>query len=188
MTTIEKAADLVTLAEAARFAERSEPSMRRLVRSGLITRYDGPPSPGGGSPPILVSRQELQGYLITSNQRPRNRPGIAQVTTDRSGAIRSGDQVGGTGDTPQLTAILRERLLAMDERIRLTEQLAEANARAITSERDAALAQVRLLSEELDRTRRDRDDWRDRHDAREAELTALRTQAGGSWWRRLLPG
>lgn len=30
-------------------------------------------------------------------------------------------------------------------------------------------------------------DWKDRLDAKEAELAALRAQRGLSWWHRLLP-
>jgi hypothetical protein len=35
-------------------------------------------------------------------------------------------------------------------------------------------------------TRQERDDWRDRHDAREAELRVLRGEKGLPWWRKLI--
>jgi len=37
-------------------------------------------------------------------------------------------------------------------------------------------------------TRADLDDWRERHDARAAELAATQAERGLPWWRRLLGG
>ena len=187
MTPREIPTDLLTLPEAARFAERSEPTIRRWVRSGAITRYDGTAPPGGGSLPILVSRQELQTYLVTTNQRPITDASSPALRPAAGGEVLASVQPVVTGDQAITLAVLTERLSSMDERIRMNTALADARAQVIVAERDAALDRVARLTTELAELRRDRDDWRDRHDAVTAELAAVRSLTGQPWWRKLLP-
>ena len=55
------------------------------------------------------------------------------------------------------------------------------------AERDAAVRYADDLRYQLTDARTERDEWKARHDAREAELNALRAeQRGLPWWRRLL--
>jgi phage host-nuclease inhibitor protein Gam len=64
---------------------------------------------------------------------------------------------------------------------------AEVKRVQIQSELTAAVQTIAKLRQETERLQSDMDDWRDRHDAREAELNALRSAVGLPWWRRLLP-
>jgi predicted nucleic acid-binding Zn-ribbon protein len=76
-----------------------------------------------------------------------------------------------------------EHLRGQVEAERLRGQVARPEA-----ELSAAEDRARRAEESLDGVNRDRDDWRDRHDAREAEVRALRTASGLPWWRRLISG
>ena len=51
---------------------------------------------------------------------------------------------------------------------------------------DSVQTELNGYRQETERLQSDMDDWRDRHDAREAELNALRSAVGLPWWRRLL--
>lgn len=53
---------------------------------------------------------------------------------------------------------------------------------------DAAEGRATRAEVELVGARVERDDWRARHDAREAELAAMRALAPSPWWRRMLGG
>jgi hypothetical protein len=187
MTTDERTVDLIPLATAATFAQVSVQTIRRLIKTKALTRYEGI-APHGGSPPVLVSKRELQTHLIAKSTAPPQRtfaPTAAvdqATTTDRQTAPNA--VAHGSTDQPneQVIAIFTERITALEERLRLSTQLAAA-----TAERDAAISRSRWLETELDHARRDRDDWRDRYDAVAAEMGALRARDGGAWWRRLLP-
>lgn len=174
------APDLLTLAEAATASERSPSTIRRWLRTGALTRHEGPIPEHGGSPPVLVNRTELLGLLATTGQKPREpdghpadaHPGAPVVTTSPAMV-----------DTPSRDAI---RLAELEGRLALAElraDLVRAEAELEASRREAH--QLEALVAEL---RRDRDDWRDRHDARAAELRAVAEASGTSWWRRLLGG
>ena len=83
--------------------------------------------------------------------------------------------------------------------VELEGQLALAELRAelakVTAERDELRLQadehgatLARLATHLNQMRDDLKDWRDRHDAKEAELRALRSSSGIPWWRRLVGG
>ena len=187
--------DLVPLAEAARVAERSERSIRRWMSAGKLTRHEGPPPGHGGAAPVLVSTSELMGVLAVSGQKARVEPELD--TPGHHPDIVSGNTPGMTDtrvDTPSDTAILVAELRGQLEVAELRAELAK-----ITAERDALQGQVVTMAKrhaaEMNRgetetahLRADVKDWRERHDAREAELRAVRGLTGRSWWQRLLPG
>jgi len=94
----------------------------------------------------------------------------------------------GIVDTVQVDEVakLRAELAAMRIGAKVDTLTAELeHARTEIEHRDREL---RRLREELAIARADLVDWRERHDAREAELRAMRTQQGVSWWRRMLGG
>ena len=62
-------------------------------------------------------------------------------------------------------------------------ELAELRGRLALAEREAHLARENMAD-----LRTDRDAWRDRVTALEAELAAVRAAGGAPWWRRLLSG
>jgi len=70
----------------------------------------------------------------------------------------------------------------------LAEKDVELRAELAGAGHQVAALEVRLavMAAQLEDTRTERDDWRERHDAREAELVAVRAEKGLPWWRRLL--
>ena len=72
---------------------------------------------------------------------------------------------------------------ARDEIGALRVELAEVRGREALAQREAHLAREALLD-----ARTDRDAWRARVEALEAELGATRALARVPWWRRLLTG
>lgn len=175
--------DLVPLAEAARRMGRSVSTLRRWTRDGHVTRHDGPPAPGGGSPLALVSMGEVLGYAAAAGLLAD--PGGGRAPVDREDL-----------DTP---ATSPPALVADLEAARLRVELAEARAavqlaelrgelRALAVERDAlAAALTRAEAAEAD-ARREREHWRELAEARAAELEAMRAAGGRPWWRALLGG
>lgn len=180
--------DLIDVAEAARVAERSDATIRRWMRDGLLARHEGPTPEHGGSAPVLVDRNELLTYLASSGQQPRVSREDPGVTLE--GSARGNMNVAPPSSVELELVELRARLATAELEGRLNTQLAEVRGElaAARAELEAVRRQVNQLDHELVDARRDRDDWRDRHDAREAELSALRSSGGGSWWRRLLGG
>lgn len=156
--------ELVTLDEAAVRVDRSRDTIRRWLRAGRLTRYEGTAPARGGTPPVLVDVDEL-GALVVELGLEAEPPRRSAPDVDR-----------GASHAAELAAV---RALA-DARV----ALAEAAGRAAVAE-----AEARLAREALADARADRDAWRDRAAALEAELAAARSLAGGTaWWRRLLPG
>ena len=183
--------DLVSIDAAASMAERSESTIRRWIRDGYLTRHEAPAPVHGGSAPVLVSTRELLTRLAVSGQQPGPSsehpndvpPEVSRVSTAP------------TMDTPTLAAevelaVLRVRLAAAEaegdlraEVARLRAELDGVRAALAMAEGRATRAEVELVG-----ARVERDDWRARHDAREAELAAMRALAPSPWWRRLLGG
>lgn len=186
--------DLIGLAEAATVAERTSATVRRWVRSGALTRYEGAPASHGGSPVVLVSREELLGYLAETSQKPRTQakpspiqaPPVTQVST---------------GETAQPSDLIIADLRA---------QLALAGMRAELAKTAAALEAERTtvsrLQNDLAQMKTDLAEARDELTASESRARALADQlrqadvraaiaeqraafeAGRSWWRRLIGG
>lgn len=153
--------ELVSVVEAARAVDRSRDTVRRWVRSGRLTRHLGISPAGGGSPPVLVDLDELRRLVVALGLEPEP----ARVTPAPSPAL---DVSGGA---------LRDELAA------LRVELAEVRGREALAQREAHLAREALLD-----ARTDRDAWRGRVEALEAELGATRALARVPWWRRLLTG
>lgn len=153
--------ELVSVVEAARAVDRSRDTVRRWVRSGRLTRHLGTSPAGGGSPPVLVDLDELRRLVVALGLEPEP----ARVTPAPSPAL---DVSGGA---------LRDELAA------LRVELAEVRGREALAQREAHLAREALLD-----ARTDRDAWRGRVEALEAELGATRALARVPWWRRLLTG
>ncbi len=199
--------DLVDIPTASRIAERSEATIRRWIREGRLPRHEAEAPSRGGSAQVIVSTRDLLMLLAVSGQQPRERDEdtgdhVDDRTGDRAGD-RTGDGAAGSpilgdgqggsrrdGDAhPAELAELRARLaVAEAEARRLAEvgalrvELAAARAELVAAEARATRAEG-----ELERARAEGADWRGRHDAREAELAAMRA-SGGPWWRRLLGG
>ena len=73
------------------------------------------------------------------------------------------------------------------ELAKTTAELEALRGQVVTMAKRHA-AEMNRTETELAHLRSDVSDWRDRHDAREAELRAIRGITGRSWWQRLLPG
>lgn len=180
--------DLIDYAEAATIAERSQPTIRRWVSSGALTRYEGSQPEHGGSPRAYVSRGELLAHLIASGQQPRaSQP--PQVPDDHPSAIIKSDNkeinTPLTADNQVITQLKLELAAARAEadRAELAGELAATRA-----ELAGVQALVVELRQQLASAHTDRGEWRERYDAARAEIEALRTVAGLPWYRRLLSG
>jgi polyhydroxyalkanoate synthesis regulator phasin len=194
--------ELITLAAAAKFSERSQKTLKRWLKAGSLTRHEAATSTRGGSPRILIDKAELQTLLIAKGQLPK----AWESTTAPVGGGDNGGQwetklLGhappkgvDTGTSLQLQLVeLRGALRAAELRAELVESrwsgdLAAARAALEASEatRAALESQLVALRHQVEDLRAERDDWKARHDAREAELKAERTARGLPWWRRLL--
>lgn len=168
--------DLVDIHAASAIAERSETTIRRWIRDGHLTRHEAPAPPHGGSPAVLVSSRELLAHLVTIGQQPK--------PDDDDPGDHPGDD---PTDTHRDTMAIRLAVLEAEAVLRAeisTLRVAEAGLRAAL---DAAEGRATRAEVELVGARVERDDWRARHDARAAELAALRSLAS-PWWRRMLGG
>lgn len=163
--------ELVTLDEAARAVDRSRDTIRRWLRAGRLTRREGELPAGGGSRPVLVDLDELRRLVVELGieAEPGRREREAHPP---AGAVR-----------PSREAELAAELAAAREVAALRVELAELRGRVALAEREAHLAREALAD-----LRMDRDAWRDRTAALEAELAAVRAAGAASWWRRLLTG
>ena len=168
--------DLLSLSGAARVSERSSSTIRRWLRSGVLTKHEGPVPEHGGSPPVYVSRAELLTLLAVTGQQPR--VAAAHPEDEHPPAPRV------SMDAPPMSTPLEVRLME------LTGQVAAAELRGqvatLTAELAAARAEVRRLEEQVHELRATGNDWRDRHDARAAELRAVLELRAVPWWRRLI--
>lgn len=190
--------ELLTIDAAARAAERSEATIRRWIRAGELPSVAGAAPGGGGRAPACVRARDLFAYLAMSGQQPRVNTSAQAIVHAQSRVYTHVHPPGIVAAQPGERADERPSPPAMDnEALALRMELVRMEGRCdvLRAELDAARARVELVESErarlaglLDETRRDRDDWRERHDAREAELRAMRTDAGLPWWRRLLPG
>ena len=186
--------ELITLADAAKRSQRSASTLRRWVRGGKLTRHEGEPSSYGGSAPLLIDTQELMVLLVVSEQEPRVHQVSTPVATPGIHAEHAPVHQMPTAPTDHATQVELTRLRGQLEAAELRTELAK-----LTAERDALQGQVVTMAKrhaaEMNRVetetanlRADVQDWRERNDAREAELRAMRGMTGTSWWRRLLPG
>ena len=157
--------ELVSVGDAARAVDRSRDTVRRWVRAGKLTRHEGPLPAGGGSRPVLVDLDELRRLVVELGlDADPPRPGVPSPAMDV-----------GRGREAELAAELAVAAVRVE--------LAELRGRLALAEREAHLAREALAD-----VRADRDAWRDRVTAAEAELKALRAAGGAPWWRRLLSG
>jgi hypothetical protein len=189
--------ELLTIEAAARAAERSEATIRRWIRAGELTSVAGVAPNSGGRAPACVRARDLFAYLAMSGQQPRVNTSAQAITHAQSRVYTHAQtpsivatQPGEKAHEPGTPAMGNEALALRVELVRM-----EGRCDVLRVELDAARARMELveaersrLTAELVEARRDRDDWRERHDAREAELRALRAGAGLPWWRRLLQG
>ncbi len=190
--------ELLTIEAAARAAERSEATIRRWIRAGELTSVAGVAPNSGGRVPACVRARDLFAYLAMSGQQPRVNTSAQAIVHAQSRVYTHAQapgivatQPGEKADKPVSSPAMDNEALAL--RVELVRM--EGRCDVLRVELDAARARVELVEAERSRlmaelveARRDRDDWRERHDAREAELRALRAEAGLPWWRRLLPG
>lgn len=171
------ALDLLTVDAAAELVERDPSTVRRWVRSGRLTRHDGAPGPGGGMPPILVDRAELEALAGGPSRKPtpESPPGdgeaAAAARTAARKARRSAERAAAE------LAEVRSRLEATEaERARLAGLVESLRAELAQAHQDVAVAEVRL-AERTDRTAELRADLDRERTAREQEAAAARSAA-----------
>lgn len=176
--------DLVPLAEAARRMGRSVATIRRWVRDGHVTRHEGPPAPGGGSPLALVAMHEVLTYaaaagLLADPGGGRPAAELEDVAPDEAPPLVWD---GAAAEAARLRVELAEARAAV-----AVAELRGEVAR-LTAERDALSAALTRAEAAAEDARREREHWRELAGARAAELDALRALSGRPWWRALLGG
>lgn len=178
------APSLVALHEAAAMAERNHRTLRRWIKEGKLTRHEGE-SANGGTPPLLIDKNELLKLLV--NQQPRKE----NLTEDpKQGEAQKTQKQDQWTWQPHLAEMQMKVIQA-----EAATEIAKAEGRIISLEvelsgvRDRLISLERQLVEERERSNRkdlEIGEWKGRYDAKEAELSALRAQKGLSWWNRLL--
>lgn len=161
-------AELVTVADAAKRVGRSVSTVRRWLRDGALTRYEGEAPAHGGSASVLVDADELHALVVTSGAHPA--PGGGRSPSPGLGLRDEGE-----------VARLRAELVEARADARVARAELDAAQRIADAERGAVARTLAALEAHLA-------DERGHRVAAEAERDALRVQLGGSWWRRLLPG
>lgn len=210
--------DLIPMSEAERISERSRPTLRRWVKSGELNRWEGESPAHGGSPIALVSRSELLGLLVQKGQQPRTESDRAlKADGGRSKSTRLPSSAAHDRpiivSAPSDEQAIPRRQLELEAEIQVLRaaaaiQAAQAETARVKLEASAAVETAELRGElaglraelaatqrqladargDLDGARLEVREWKDRHDAREAELQALQQRHGMSWWQRLLSG
>ena len=168
----------ITVSEAARVSERSKPTIRRWTRQGHIDSRPGAVPPHGGSPPTMINRSTLMVYLAKTAQIPRE--ATPEKPVDRA--------TNTSGNAPVVGEVTTVDLAHELELVKVRAELAVAMADAdgLRQRLEDATRRLRDLELLVGDTRQERDDWRDRHDAREAELRVLQGDKGLPWWRKLI--
>jgi hypothetical protein len=156
--------DLINVQEAAVMVDRSVSSLRGWVRSNSLAGHredeDKPNSR------LMISRGELLTYVAASQK----------VATPGRKAEAQAD--GEAHRVELLTAELeaeRAKVEASRSTLAAVEGQASVLERLISTERERA-EEWKLRA----------DEWKDRAEALAAENRELRTQAGLSWWKRML--
>jgi len=165
--------DLLNLKQAAHLVGKSTATIRRYVRSGKLDRHEGVQDGSGGSAPVMVSQVQLLA-LLGSNQKLQ----VGHDVDSRGVQVNKNIPV-------QVSTEQAVRIATLEGQVNtLTAQL-DASERALESEKDSTSVLVRELKQSLYEAREDAKDWKERHDAKEAQLKALK---GRSWFSRLLTG
>ena len=168
----------ISVSEAARVSERSKPTIRRWTRQRHLESRPGPVPAHGGSPPTLINRDSLMVYLAKTEQIPR------EATSDKP-VDRGPNTPGNKSVVGEVTTVdLAHELELVKVRGELAVALAEADG--LRQRLEDAQRRTRDFELLVNDTRQERDDWRDRHDAREAELRVLQGDKGLPWWRKLI--
>jgi hypothetical protein len=175
---------LLTVAEAARMAERSTTTIRRWVAGGRLTRREGAPPARGGKRPTRVFAAELHALLIEEGAQPRETAkahGAPMPDVPRPHTVQQDDNTAG-----EVERLRRELAMSEVRELRVRLEASQAEADGLRQRLEDATRRHRELDLLVADTRQERDDWRDRHDAREAELRVLRGEKGLPWWRKLI--
>ena len=200
--------DLISLDVAEQVSERTRATLRRWMSSGLLQRYEGDKPARGGSHIALVSRGELLQVLVAKHQQPTSTRGIIDppiipvddhprllLSDDDHPIIPVNDPLPPGADQPP-GAEFQEAMKALVD-VEAELAAARAEVKRVTLVGEIAVVRVELeaerrittqLRQDIAAVRLDVEDWKGRHDARVAELEALRATTGSPWWRRLLPG
>jgi hypothetical protein len=160
----ERPDDLIPVHDAASMVDRSLSSVRGWVRAGDLVGYRKDETKSNSR--LMVSEGELMAYVATSQKSAT--PGRKDSEPD-------------TETSQKLAAMVSEAEVST---VRLEAEQAKVEALRGTVE---ALEGQGEIMERLVRTERERaDEWKDHAEALDAENRELRTQAAGSWWRRML--
>jgi len=126
----------------------------------------------------MINRSTLMVYLAKTAQIPRE--ATPEKPVDRA--------TNTSGNAPVVGEVTTVDLAHELELVKVRAELAVAMADAdgLRQRLEDATRRLRDLELLVGDTRQERDDWRDRHDAREAELRVLQGDKGLPWWRKLI--
>ena len=171
----------LTLAEAATIADRSEVTVRRWIKAGDLPATQGPAPRSGGRAPFIIRAGDLFQALSDMGVQPKQPPSVHKPPQGTV-APAAATVTTAAGEVAELRfAVERGKLEHQAETARL--RLAHGLERVNDLER-----QVSMLRSQVARLESEAADWRERHDAREAEVRALRASLDLPWYRRLLGG
>lgn len=176
--------DVLTLARAAQIADRSEATLRRWIKAGELVAELGNAPRSGGRAPYQIRAGDLFQTLADMGVQPQqsiNPHKPPQGTDGTATATATGDNRASDEVTQLRFEVERTKLTNQAEtaRLRLAHGLERMND--LERQLSRALMDVNRLKAEVD-------DWKERHDARQAEVEALRRALDVPWYRRLLGG
>ena len=171
----------LTLAEAAKVADRSTSTLRRWIQSGELVATTGNAPRAGGRAPFVIRAGDLFQALSDMGVKPKQSQSVHKPPQGTA-APATATATPPAGEVAELRfAVERSKLEHQAETARL--RLAHGLERMNDLER-----QISMLRSQVARLESEAADWRERHDAREAEVRALRASLDLPWYRRLLGG
>jgi chromosome segregation ATPase len=204
-----KPGDLIGYDDAAFIANRSKVTIRRWLRDGFMEKYAGKAS-RGRSPPTLLRRSELEEYLISIDEIPRELPNddIDMQVEDASNEVREAierlrsREVPTIGSIRKITQLERAKiaissakeklsraaLQAKLEMAEMREEMAVLKGRISTlqAELNAARSRATRAEVELEGTRQEIKHWQEKVEAERSVISELQKMQRVSWWRKLL--
>lgn len=167
----ERPDDLIDYEEAGKMVDRSKNAVRWWVRNGQLQSWLE--EEGNANSKRMVSRSDVMTLMVTTNKLANpGGPGRGTPTPPASGdAGLSVELRVKTAELEGSRAEVAALKIAMEG---LRAALEAEQARASTMGEHAQLERLRAA------------EWKDRAEALNAEVTALRAATGAPWWRRLL--
>ena len=171
--------DVLSIADAATFSERSKPTIRRWIDKGKLIAVKAPAADHGGSPPWRIRRGDLVSCLVESGQTPKSWVGSELIKPSEGVSMSTPATVSQRVDQTELETLRNELQALRLEQSAQKLEVAKLEADGLRAE----LVRLEVTNTDL---RSALADSRETIRAQRAELGALKSEAARGWLDRLL--